>query len=91
MSLKDLKAKIEESTLTYKMPVDGWVCFHCGERLMTIGAAEQHFGHTPQATPACLVKLCTEKCLVMELRKAEKQCIDLQEELTKLKEFHGDN
>ena len=30
------------------MPIDGWVCFHCGERFRTEGAARDHFGETPQ-------------------------------------------
>lgn len=89
MSLKDLQAKIEEGNLTYKVPVDGWVCFHCGERFTKIGSARDHFGHTPQAKPACVIKLCADLCLVMELRKAEKRANDAEEELKELKEKYG--
>lgn len=57
---------------TYKAPVDGWVCFHCGERFTTRGGAEDHFGTKPNAIAACLIKAGEELGLVMELRRVEK-------------------
>ena len=32
---------------TYEMPVDGWVCFHCGVRFKKPGEAREHFGEKP--------------------------------------------
>ncbi len=32
---------------TYRMPPDGWVCFHCGERFTTVGGAQVYFGRWP--------------------------------------------
>ena len=40
---------------TYKQPVTGWVCFHCGERFITVNAARDHFGVTPASTTACIL------------------------------------
>jgi len=40
---------------TYTAPKNGWVCFHCGERFLTVGGARLHFGETPVATPKCSV------------------------------------
>jgi hypothetical protein len=58
---------------TYKMPKDGWVCFHCGERFTTSGSAEDHFGATPGSLAGCQIKAGEERGLLMELRKAEKR------------------
>lgn len=57
----------------YPMPDDGWVCFHCGERFTTVGAAEDHFGVTPESTVGCLLAISAgeERGLLMELRKIE--------------------
>ncbi len=43
----------EELTTTYEIPVEGWVCFHCGERFMTLNRARDHFGPTPGSMTAC--------------------------------------
>jgi hypothetical protein len=40
---------------TYITPKTGWLCFHCGERFLTVGGARLHFGETPVATPKCSV------------------------------------
>lgn len=61
---------------TYPMPREGWVCFHCGERFRTPGAAEGHFGRQPEAAPACALLARvpndeTGRGLVMALRQAE--------------------
>ena len=48
--------KVEMSDkLTYKMPSDGWVCFHCGHRFLTPNAARDHFGFYPTADPTCTI------------------------------------
>lgn len=57
---------------TYPMPEGGYVCFHCGERLTTVGQAEDHFGATQGALAGCQIKVGEERGLLMELRKAEK-------------------
>ena len=54
------------------MPRDGWVCFHCGERFTTYGAAEDHFGKTPEAKVGCLINT-EERGLLMSLRRAEEE------------------
>lgn len=54
-------------------PLEGWVCFHCGELFTTVGAAADHFGTTPDRQPACMIKLGDELGLVMALRKAEEE------------------
>ena len=56
---------------TYQKPPDGWVCFFCGERFINYGAAEMHFGASPEDRPACRIKLGNERGLVMALRKAQ--------------------
>ena len=53
------------------MPPDGWVCFHCGERFTTVGAARDHFGARPSDMAACKIKVGEERGLVMALRRAE--------------------
>lgn len=49
----------------------GWVCFHCGERFLTPGAAEIHFGASQFTDPACRIKASGEFGLVVALRAAE--------------------
>ena len=49
----------------------GWVCYHCGERLTTWGAAEDHFGKTPDKVAGCIIQAGEPRRLLMELRKAE--------------------
>lgn len=58
---------------TFPPPPHGWICFHCGETFRTTGAAADHFGATPEATPGCLIKvqLGDERGLQMALRKVE--------------------
>ncbi len=56
---------------TYPMPSQGWTCFHCGDHFTTPGAAQDHFGNTPMADPACRIKVGEERGLVMALRRAE--------------------
>ena len=64
---------------TYLAPPDGWVCFHCGERFTTPGAAEDHFGARPTDTAACLIKVGEERGLVMALRRAEAEVRELRD------------
>ena len=52
---------------TYPMPADGWVCFHCGERFTTPGGAQDHFGARPTDMAACLIKVGSERGLVVQL------------------------
>lgn len=40
---------------TYPMPSDGWVCFHCGLRCLTVKSARIHFGETPDTKPMCIL------------------------------------
>jgi hypothetical protein len=56
---------------TYIKPKDGWICFHCGERFTTEGAARDHFGTTPASTPGCIIKSGDEMGLLMALRNLE--------------------
>lgn len=58
-------------TATYIGPLHGWTCFHCGETFTTVGAARDHFGADPLATPGCQIKAGEERGLLMALRKAE--------------------
>ena len=71
---------------TYPYPVSGpgWVCFHCGERFTTPGAAEDHFGESPEKTAACRIKVGAERGLVMALRHEQRECQRLREELAHL-------
>ena len=57
----------------YCQPPDGWICFHCGDRFTTVGAAEDHFGKRPTAIPACRIKAGEERGLMMEIRRLEEQ------------------
>ena len=67
----------------YPYPVSGpgWVCFHCGERFTTPGAAEDHFGESPEKTAACRIKVGEGRGLVMALRREEREVQWLREEL----------
>ena len=58
-------------TDTYPMPEDGWVCFHCGERYTTPGAARQHFGDSPTARPACSITAVEFRAELTEYRGLE--------------------
>ena len=58
---------------TYSMPLDGWVCFHCGERFTTVGAASDHFGERPGDGLACRIKVGDERGLVMAMRSAQRE------------------
>ena len=60
-------------TDTYRAPKDGWVCFFCGERLTTVGAAREHFGAEPEDFPGCLIKVGrgTERNLLGTVRQLE--------------------
>ena len=63
-----------EVAATFEMPKDGFMCFHCGERFTTYGAARDHFGEAPGATAGCLipvVPLGEGRGCLMALRKAE--------------------
>lgn len=51
-------------------PGDGWVCFHCGERLTTPGAARDHFGFQPSDDPACRIKIGEESWPVTDEERA---------------------
>ena len=63
---------------TYRMPKDGWVCFHCGERFTTPGAAAIHFGKTPKSKAGCLIKVGEERGLLMEIRRLEAVIAELK-------------
>jgi hypothetical protein len=41
---------------TYMAPSHGWTCFHCGETFHVEAQARGHFGPTPEAEPACLIR-----------------------------------
>jgi hypothetical protein len=49
-----------------------WECFHCGEHFTSVGAAQDHFGTTPEDQAACKIKVGEERGLVMSLRRAHK-------------------
>lgn len=71
---------------TYEKPPHGWTCFHCGETFTTVGAARDHFGAAPDATPGCMerVRLGAERGLLMALRKAEDRIAQYMREDTEL-------
>ena len=62
---------------TCRMPPDGWVCFHCGERFTTVGGAQVHFGRWPRDTPGCLIKAGEARGLLMEVRRLEAELREL--------------
>ena len=62
---------------TYRMPPDGWVCFHCGERFTTVGGARVHFGRRPSSTAGCLIKVGEARGLLMEVRRLEAELREL--------------
>ena len=61
----------DTETERYEKPVNGWVCFFCGECFTTFGAARDHFGANQFSDAACRIKVGEERGLVMALRKAE--------------------
>jgi hypothetical protein len=65
-----------------------WTCFHCGETFTTVGAAQDHFGATPENNVGCLIdRVALEeggkpergRGLLMALRKAEAENLRLHE------------
>lgn len=66
----------------YNRPKHGWVCFHCGDVFRTPGAARDHFGFSPAATPACRIKVGDERGIVMALREAEQARDEFEVRLT---------
>jgi hypothetical protein len=60
---------------TYPTPEHGWTCFHCGDHFPgTMGgekSARAHFGNTPDARPACIIK--GDFGLLRALRYAERE------------------
>ena len=62
---------------TCRMPPDGWVCFHCGERFTTVGGAQVHFGRWPSSTAGCMIKAGEERGLLMEVRRLEAELREL--------------
>ena len=62
---------------TCRMPPDGWVCYHCGERFTTVGGARVHFGRRPSSTAGCLIKVGEERGLLMEVRRLEAELREL--------------
>lgn len=61
---------------TYSAPPDGWVCFHCGERFTTFGAASDHFGERPDDGVACRIRDGEELGLVMALRRSQAETVE---------------
>ena len=66
-------AQTDGDTYPYPVSGPGWVCFHCGERFTTPGAAEDHFGESPEKTAACRIKVGEGRGLVMALRSEERE------------------
>jgi hypothetical protein len=58
---------------------NGWRCFHCDEVFLTPGAAQDHFGSTPLSLPGCKIKAGEERGLLMALRRAEDEVMQLRE------------
>ncbi len=79
---------------TYTMPNGGWICFHCGERFTTFGAAQDHFGETPDAEAGCILKVepGKERGLLMALRRVEERnrelAICFRRELDRVSQGH---
>lgn len=75
-----------------------WRCFHCDDVFTTVGAASDHFGPHPAATPGCVIdKILPEGGtntqrglgLLMALRKAELELDAYRQEDTLLhREMH---
>ena len=65
---------------TYTAPSDGWVCFHCGERFRTEGAARDHFGATPNVETGCLLKVRVgnERGWLMEIRRLQDRVAEFE-------------
>lgn len=63
-----------------------WRCFHCGEEftLEQRRWAAQHFGSTPDASPACLMRLPGEYHLLEYVRRAEQELAAYRAEDTDL-------
>lgn len=70
-----------------------WRCFHCDDVFTTVGAASDHFGPHPAATPGCVIdKILPEGGsntqrglgLLMALRKAEAELASYRAEDTEL-------
>lgn len=61
-------------------PRGGWTCFHCGENFTTVGAAQDHFGSTPDSVPGCVLKvqLGGERGMLMAMRRLEDLAEDVR-------------
>lgn len=68
---------------TYPQPKDGWLCFHCGERFMKWGTAQNHFGPRATSVPACILNF-DEKEWLMDFRKLEEEIANLNSQVFSL-------
>lgn len=88
-ALKNAEAKLQRQADVYEKPGDGWVCYHCGERFLTPGSAELHFGARPTGITRCKEMLVSHAKAIREkddeiasaradaLEEAKSACLDL--------------
>lgn len=81
---------LPEANSTYNAPPDGWVCYHCGERFISWGSAQDHFGAFSNGPTGCLmrVKLGTERGWLMEIRKLQEKLAESQQPSDVVEDFH---
>lgn len=70
---------------TYRAPLHGWTCFHCGEEFSIVKqkslhaateAAREHFGSHPDAEPLCKLSMWEQRELAERVRAAEESEIE---------------
>ena len=49
----EARGRLQRQADVYERPNEGWVCYHCGERFLSPGSAEVHFGTRPTGLVRC--------------------------------------
>jgi SAM-dependent methyltransferase len=65
-----------------------WRCFHCNEVFRDAQAAEEHFGQSMCATPACQIDADQLRSLETELARYRSEDTDLHRQIAKLQTDH---
>jgi len=87
--IEELEAEVERLKKgTYKAPIGGWTCYHCGETFKKSGAASDHFGEVPRDKPKCQYHDMDVEKLIAEVERLEYAVEAMQDTANKDKVRH---